>query len=280
MKAYFNSLPGCHTIESPCKAELYKGFFSVIYWKKSVLAVKLLKNKVFSLEEVLVRFHDGQCVLFGDMQGAMTAAEIIDGLVSKGVKNITAVALDSGQPGMGIGKLVENRQIRRILTSHIGLNPFSRELMLSGEMEVEFIPQGTFAERIRAGGYGLGGVLTPTGLGTSFAEGKPVINVDGRDFILEKPIRGDIALLKATKADKAGNLQFRLTSICCQDYMAMAAELVIVEVEELVEIGELKPDEIDVPGAVVDMLYVKRGEKRPLPLSWQRLKAETEGGAR
>lgn len=240
--------------------------------------MKRVKNKLFSMDEVLSKFHDGQCILFGDMQGAMTAQEIIDGLVAKGVKSITAVALDSGQPQMGIGKMVENHQISRILTSHIGLNPFSREQMLSGEMEVEFVPQGTFAERIRAGGYGLGGVLTKTGLGTSFAEGKQIVNVDGEDFLLEKPIRGDIALLKATRADKAGNLQFRRTSICCQDYMAMAADLVIVEVEELVEIGELDPDEIDVPGAVVDMLYLKRGEKRPLPLSWQKLRAKQEGG--
>lgn len=240
--------------------------------------MKRVKNKLFSMDEVLSEFHDGQRIFFGDMQGAMTAQEIIDGLVQKGVKNITAIALDSGQPQMGIGKLVENRQISRILTSHIGLNPYSREQMLSGELEVEFVPQGTFAERVRAGGYGLGGVLTKTGLGTSFAEGKPVINVDGQDFLLEKPIHGDIALLKATRADRAGNLQFRRTSICCQDYMAMAADLVIVEVEELVEIGALDPDEIDVPGALVDMLYLRQGEKRPLPLSWQRLKAEQEGG--
>lgn len=237
-----------------------------------------MKNKVFSLEEVLSRFHDGQSVMIGDLQGCMTAEEIIDGLVKKGVRDLKVVAIDSGQPNMGVGKLVEHRQISSIRTTHIGLNPFSRELMLSGEMEVEFIPQGTFAERIRAGGYGLGGVLTPTGIGTCVAEGKRIINIDGRDYLLETPIRADIALLKATKADKAGNLSFRLTSICCQDYMAMAADLVIAEVEELVDIGELSPEEIDVPAAVVDMLYVKQGDKRPLPESWKRLKTAEKGG--
>lgn len=206
-----------------------------------------MKNKVFSLDEILGKFYDGQTIMFGDWHGELSAEEIITGLVEKNVKDITAVGVSSGQPDMGMGRLVANHQIKKVLTTHIGLNPLSRDQMFAGEMEVEFIPQGTFAERIRAGGYGLGGVLTPTGVGTEVANGKQVLNLNGRDYLLEMPIHADIALLKATKADKAGNLNFRLTSIACQDYMAMAADLVIVEVEELVEIGELGPDEIDVP---------------------------------
>lgn len=179
-----------------------------------------------------------------------------------------------------MGRLVANHQIKKVLTTHIGLNPLSRDQMFAGEMEVEFIPQGTFAERIRAGGYGLGGVLTPTGVGTEVANGKQVLNLNGRDYLLEMPIHADIALLKATKADKAGNLNFRLTSIACQDYMAMAADLVIVEVEELVEIGELGPDEIDVPAPIVDMIYVKQGEKRPMYNSWKRQLAKMQEKAK
>ncbi len=241
-----------------------------------------MKNKVFTLEEVLSKFHDGQSIMFSDLHGEIAAEEIITGLIEKNVKDITAIAVASGQPDMGVGRLVANHQVKKFQTSHIGLNPLSRDQMFAGEMEVEFIPQGTFAERIRAGGYGLGGVLTPTGVGTSVAEGKQVLNLNGKDYLLEMPIRADIALLKATKADKAGNLQFRMTSLCCQDYMAMAADLVIVEVEELVEIGELGPDEIDVPAPVVDMLYVKQGEKRPIYNSWkrqiQKIQAAAEGG--
>ena len=136
--------------------------------------------------------------------------------------------------------------------------------MNSGELEVEFVPQGTFAERIRAGGYGLGGILTPTGVGTVVAEGKQVITVNGRDYLLELPIRADIALLHANKADKAGNLHFRRLNRHAQDYMAMAADLVIVEADELVELGELDSDDIHVPAPIVDMIYVRQGEKKAL----------------
>ncbi len=241
-----------------------------------------LKNKVFSLDAVLEQIHDGQTIMFSDLHGEISPEEIITGMLEKGVKDLTAIAVASGQPDMGVGRLVADHRIKKFLTSHIGLNPMSRDQMFSGEMEVEFIPQGTFAERIRAGGYGLGGVLTPTGVGTDVAKGKQVLHLNGRDYLLEMPIRADVALLKATKADKAGNLQFRLASICCQDYMAMAADTVIVEVEELVEIGELGPDEIDVPAPIVDMIYVRQGEKRPLPNSWKRqiakLQAKAEGG--
>ncbi len=229
-----------------------------------------MKQKICTLEQVLDKICDGQTILFSDLHGEIAADEIIDGMIEKGVKDLTAVAVASGQPDMGVGKLVTEHRIKKFLTTHIGLNPNSIKQMFSGEMEVEFIPQGTFAERIRAGGYGLGGILTPTGVGTDVQNGKQLINVDGKEYILEKPIRGDIALLKASKADKLGNLYFRMSNICCQDYLAMAADLVIVEVEELVEIGELGPEDIDVPGPVVDMIYVKQGEKHAIYPSWAR----------
>jgi len=230
-----------------------------------------LKQKVFSLEEVLDKIKDGQRIMFSDRHGELAADEIIDGMIKKGVKDITAVAITSGQPGMGLGRLVEENRVRRIETSHIGLNPTAINQMFSGKLDVEFIPQGTFAERIRAGGFGLGGVLTPTGIGTMVQEGKQILFLNGREYLLEMPIRADVALLRASKADKAGNLYFRQTNHLCQDYMAMAADLVIAEVEELVEIGELNQELIHVSAPVVDMLYVRKGEKRPMHPNWQRM---------
>ena len=229
-----------------------------------------MKNKVFSLEEVLEQFHDGQSIMFANLHGMLAAEEIITGLIEKNVKDLTTIATCCGQPDAGLGRLIANHQVKKSITTHIGLNPDGKAQMAAGELEVEFVPQGTFAERVRAGGYGLGGILTPTGVGTIVAEGKQVINIGGKDYLLELPIRADIALLHANKADKAGNLHFRRLNRLAQDYMAMAADLVIVEVEELVEIGELDPDEIHVSAPIVDMIYVRQGEKRPLPNMWKR----------
>lgn len=239
-----------------------------------------MKNKVFSLEEVLAQFHDGQSIMFANLHGMIAADEIISGLIEKNVKDLTTIATCCGQPDAGLGRLIANHQVKKSITTHIGLNPAGKEQMAAGELEVEFVPQGTFAERVRAGGYGLGGILTPTGVGTIIAEGKQVITVNGKDYLLELPIRADIALLHAYKADKAGNLQFRRLTRMAQDYMAMAADLVIVEVEELVEIGELDPDEISIAAPIVDMIYVRQGEKRPLPNMWKRQLAriQAEGG--
>ncbi len=230
-----------------------------------------MKNKIYTLEQVLAQIHDGQRILFSDRHGQLAADEIIDGMLQKGVKDITAIAITSGQPGMGLGRLIEQKRVRRVETTHIGLNPATSQQMFAGDIEVEFIPQGTFAERIRAGGYGLGGILTPTGVGTIVEKGKEILHLRGKDYLLEMPIRADIALLRASKADKAGNLYFHKTNLLCQDYMAMAADLVIVEVEELVEIGELDPERIHVPAPIVDMLYIRQGEKRPMHLNWQRM---------
>ena len=228
-----------------------------------------MKNKLFTLEEVLDKIHDGQSILFSDIHGGYAADEIIDGMLAKGVKDLTAVAVASGKPNEGMGKLITAHRVKKLLTTHIGLNKSSIDQMFAGEMEVEFIPQGTFAERIRCGGFGLGGCLTRTGLGTDVEKGKQIVTVDGVDYLLEKPIHCDVALLKGTKADKAGNIYCKGTSHLCVDYMAMAADLVIFEVEEVVEIGELDPEKIIAQAPVVDMVYVRQGEKNPIWPSWQ-----------
>ena len=229
-----------------------------------------MKQKVATLEQILDLIHDGQTIMFGDLHGEYAAEEIITGMIEKGVTNITAVGVSAGQPDMGVGRLITNHQVSKILTSHIGLNPVAKDQMFAGELEVEFIPQGTYAERIRAAGYGLGGVLTPTGVGTEVAEGKQVLTLNGRQYILEMPIHADIALLKANAGDKAGNLAYRMTAQACQDYMAMAADIVIAEVEELYEPGELDIRDIKVPAPIVDYIYVKKGEKHELYPSWKR----------
>ncbi len=229
-----------------------------------------LKNKIFTLDEVLEKINDGASILFTDLHGGMAPDEIIEGMIKKGVKNLTAVGVASGRPDCGMGKLITNHQVSKLLTTHIGLNKSSIDQMFAGEMEVEFIPQGTFAERIRCGGFGLGGALTRTGFGTSYADGKDIVTVDGVDYILEKPIHCDLAILKVTKADKAGNCYCRGSSHLCVDYMAMAADFVIVEAEEVVEIGELDPEKVIVQAPIVDMIYERTGEKRPMWPFWQK----------
>ncbi|TGE34830.1 acetate CoA-transferase subunit alpha [Desulfosporosinus fructosivorans] len=211
-------------------------------------------NKVAEREEALARFTDNQWVMIGGFLGTGTPESLVDGLVEKGVKNLTVIANDTAFPGKGVGKLVVNKQTSKVIVSHVGTNPETGRQMHAKEMEVELVPQGTLAERIRSAGAGLGGFLTPTGLGTVVEEGKDKITKGGRTYLLELPIKADIALIKAWKADKYGNLVYRRTSRNFNPVMAMAADFVIVEAEEIVEIGMLDPDEIMTPGAVVDMI--------------------------
>ncbi len=241
-------------------------------------------SKLFSKEEILEKFHDGQTIMFGDWHGEFAADDIIEGMLEKGVKDIHAIAVSAGMPDLGLGKLISDKRVKSLITTHIGLNPVAKDQMFAGELEIEFSPQGTFSERIRCGGYGLGGCLTPTGLGTDVEKGKQKLEINGKEYLLELPLRADITLIKATKADKAGNISFRMNSRAISTEMAFAGDLVIVEAEELVEIGELGPNDINVPAPLVDMIYVREGDnvRHVCPL-WQRLKQkqkekEQEGG--
>lgn len=241
-----------------------------------------MKSKVATLDEVLALFKSGQTIFFSDCHGTISAEEIITGLLNSDIDNIHAVSVAAGMVDQGVGRLINAKKVSKVSTSHIGLNPEAGRQMNSGELEVEFIPQGTFAERIRCGGAGLGGCLTPTGIGTDVEEGKQVLNINGKDYILELPIRGDIALLKANKADEYGNVEFRYTERACSTYMAYAADIVVVEVENLVEVGDIDPNHIDIPAPIVDYVYVRQGEKKIFYPHWQRLKAKAEakGGAK
>ena len=157
-----------------------------------------MKNKLVSMEEAVSHVKDGMTVFIGGFLGVGTPEKIIDALVAKGVKDLTVIGNDTGFPDRGIGRLVVNNQVKKVIASHIGTNPETGRRMQTGEMEVELAPQGTLAERVRAGGNGLGGILTPTGIGTIVEEGKEIITVDGKKYILEKPLRADVALLNGS----------------------------------------------------------------------------------
>ncbi len=209
-------------------------------------------NKVTSLDAAVNLIKDGSSIMVGGFMAAGTPEPIMDALVERGVKDLTIICNDAGYPDKGVGKLIARGQVKHLIATHIGLNPLAGKLMTSGEMKVDLIPQGTFAERIRCGGFGLGGFLTPTGVGTIVAEGKQVITIDGRDYLLELPLKADVALLKAHKADPNGNLVYRRSTRNFNVPMATAAETVIALVDEVVETGAIDPDEVHTPGIFVD----------------------------
>ncbi|MGE5485739.1 MAG: acetate CoA-transferase subunit alpha [Ignavibacteriales bacterium] len=213
-------------------------------------------DKVRTIDQAIAGVRDGMTVMIGGFLGCGTPEKIVDALVAKGVKDLTLIANDTAMPEKGIGKLIVNRQFKKIMVSHIGTNPVTGKQMIAGELEVHLIPQGTLAERIRAGGAGLGGFLTPTGLGTVVEEGKQKVVVDGREYLLETPLKADIAFLKAHKADRRGNLVYRRAARNFNPIMATAADLVIAEIEQIVENGEIDPDHVITPGVFVDMLVL------------------------
>lgn len=211
-------------------------------------------RQAISPDEAAALVPDGASVMIGGFLGVGSPRRVIDALVARGARGLTVIGNDTGRPDLGIGKLVTAGCVARVIVSHIGTNPVTQQKMMAGEMEVELVPQGTLAERIRAGGAGLGGVLTPTGVGTTVAEGKQVITVDGRDYLLETPLRADVALLHCYEADYYANLTYRLTAQNFNPVMAMAADTVIAEPDEIVPIGVIPPDHVRTPGILVTHL--------------------------
>lgn len=211
-------------------------------------------RQAISPEAAAAMVPDGASVMIGGFLGVGSPRRVIDALVARGARGLTVIGNDTGRPDLGIGKLVAAGCVARAIVSHIGTNPVTQQKMIAGEMQVDLVPQGTLAERIRAGGAGLGGVLTPTGVGTTVAEGKQVIVVDGRDYLLELPLRADIALLHCYEADYYANLTYRLTAQNFNPVMAMAADLVIAEPDEIVPIGVIPPDHVRTPGILVTHL--------------------------
>lgn len=211
-------------------------------------------SKFISAAEAAAQVKDGATVMIGGFLAVGSPLKILDALAASPVKNLTLICNDTAYPDKGIGKLIANQQVKKIYVSHIGTNALTMEQMNQGTLQVEFCPQGTLAERVRAGGAGLGGVLTPTGLGTVVAEGKQVVNVDGKDFLLEKPLRADIALIGASLGDEEGNLIYRGTSQNFNPLMATAADVVIAEINEVKPMGSLSPENIKTPSILVDYI--------------------------
>ncbi len=215
-------------------------------------------KKQVTLEEAVAQIKDGMTIMVGGFLAVGAPTQIVDALVEKGVKDLTLICNDTAFPDQSIGKLIVNRQVKKLYVSHIGTNPETSNQMNAGELEVEFCPQGTLAERIRAKGAGLGGLLTATGLGTIIAEGKEVVTVDGKEYLLEKPLGADVAIIGASIADEAGNLIYKGTTQNFNPLMATAADIVIAEAEEVVATGTLAPETIHTSGVYVDYLYKKQ----------------------
>ena len=217
-----------------------------------------MKNKVISLEEAMEFIHDGQTIMVGGFMTCGTPEIRMAGILKKGATGLTGVCNDGGVPGKGIGKLIQAKLLKKLIATHIGLNPQVREQMDAGELEVALVPQGSFAEKIRSGGAGLGGVLTPTGLGTEVETGKQKIILEGREYLIELPLKADVALIRGSIVDKSGNVFYNGTTRNFNPLMATAATLVICAAEKIVEVGELGPNYVMTPGIFVD--YIVGGE--------------------
>lgn len=211
-------------------------------------------NKRISLEEAIAKIQDGQTIMIGGFLAVGTPERLVDALVASGKKDLTIIANDTSYVDRGIGKLIANDQAKKVIASHIGTNKEMGNQLNSGETEVILTPQGTLAEQIRAAGAGLGGVLTKTGLSTKVEEGKEKIDIDGETYLLEKPLRADVALIFASKADEFGNAVYRGSTQNFNLVMAMAADTVIMEPLEIVPVGEIDQNDVRVPGIFVDYL--------------------------
>lgn len=217
-------------------------------------------NKVISIDEAISHIKDGMTIMIGGFLGCGSPHRLIDALVEKGVKDLTLICNDSGFPEIGSGKLVVNKQIKKLIASHVGTNRETGNQMNSGEMEVILVPQGTLAEQVRAGGAGLGGFLTPTGVGTVIEEGKQKMEINGKTYLLEMPLRADVALIAGETVDKYGNVVYYGATRNFNMLMATAADIVIVEAEKVVEVGELDPNHVVTPGIFVN--YIVNGGGR------------------
>lgn len=213
--------------------------------------------QTISLEKAVAMIPDGASLMVGGFMGVGTPGRLVDELVRQGKRDLTVIANDNAMPGVGIGKLVSAGLVRKTITSHIGLNPESQKKMLEGSMQVELVPQGTLIERIRAAGFGLGGVLTPTGIGTVVEEGKRKVEVEGQEFLLEVPLRADFALVQAFLCDYIGNLTYVLTARNFNPLIVMAAKTVIVDAEHIVPVGLIPPDHVVTPAAIVDYVVAQ-----------------------
>jgi acetate CoA/acetoacetate CoA-transferase alpha subunit len=214
--------------------------------------------KTISVEDATAMIPDGASLMIGGFMGVGTPERLIDELVRQDKRNLVVIANDTAMPGRGIGKLVSAGLVGRTVASHIGLNPETQQQMIAGTMAVNLVPQGTLIERIRAGGFGLGGVLTPTGVGTTVEEGKRQVEIDGKDYLVETALRADFALVHAFLADYTGNLSYALTARNFNPVIAMAADTVIATADHIVPVGVIAPDHVITPATLIDFLVANR----------------------
>lgn len=215
-----------------------------------------MKNKKISLADVIPYFHDGMTIMFGGFMGVGTPPLLIEALLESGVKDLTIIGNDTAFVDTGVGPLISSGRVKKVIASHIGTNPETGRRMIAGEMLVELVPQGTLIERIRCGGAGLGGFLTPTGVGTVVEEGKQKIVQNCVEYLLELPLRADLALVHAHTADCSGNLTYQLTARNFNPIIALAADLVIAQADQMVDVGSIPPDQVITPGALIDYVVV------------------------
>ncbi|EKO3820822.1 CoA transferase subunit A [Vibrio harveyi] len=214
-------------------------------------------KKAATTEQVESLLHDGMTIMIGGFMATGAPERLIDLLIKKDIKNITLISTDTGSPGRGSSRLIAEKRVKKLYASHIGTNPETGKQMNEGTLEVELVPQGTLAERIRSAGTGLGGVLTPTGLGTIVAENKRVIEIDGKQYLLEMPLKADLALIRGSKVDRRGNVFYSKTTQNFNPLMATAAETVVVEPEQIVELGDIEPEAVHTPSLYVDYILVE-----------------------
>lgn len=217
------------------------------------------KNKIVTMEEALEHISDGCTLMYGGFGGVGTPPTLVQGILDKGVKELTLIGNDTGFPDIGIGRLVTAERAKKVIASHIGSNPNAGRLMTEGKLQVEFSPQGTLAERIRAGGVGLGGIFVDVGIGTIAEEGKDKMVIEGKEYLVETALTAEVSIVHAKKADSLGNLVYDKTACNFNPLVAMAGTFTIAEVEEIVPVGELDPECIATPGIYVDMVILTKG---------------------
>ena len=216
-----------------------------------------MESKVASREKFISCFKDGQTIAIGGQTGRCMPERLIDCILESGARHLTVYSIDTSDPGIGVGRLIREKVIDNIITTHVGTNPETNAQIQAGTLHAEFSPMGSWIERIRCGGMGLGGVLTRTGLGTVVEEGKQIITVNGEQYLLESALRADVAITHARRADPIGNLAFRgSTGRASHPIVATCGTLSIVECDHFCDLGEIAPDEVEVPGMFVDMILV------------------------
>ena len=220
-----------------------------------------MKTKLITLQNAAGFFRDGMTIVVGGFMGVGTPPRLVEALLESGVRDLTLIANDTAFVDTGIGPLIVNGRVNKVIASHIGTNPETGRRMIAKEMDVQLVPQGTLIEQIRCGGAGLGGFLTPTGVGTIVEDGKQTLTLDGKTWLLERPLRADLALIRAHRADPLGNLTYQLSARNFNPLIALAADITLVEPDELVETGDLLPDQIVTPGAVIDHIVMPQESK-------------------